>query len=296
MRHFCILTNESKDADMVITNRIRDFIVSNGGDCVLLKNPFEDSDFSSLEEDIQLYDTTMIPESCESLLVLGGDGTIISAARRLGNREIPIVGINLGTLGFLSVVEKHNIEKALTLLFEDKYNVENRMLLSVTTHSGGEVKTFNALNDVTVTRNGLSRMITTDVYINEELIGSYSGDGCMVTTPTGSTGYNLSAGGPVITPENELMCITPICPHTLYNRSIIVSAKEKIKIVIGERRKSREEEAFATIDGQIAISLNTGGFVTVEKATAVTKLIRFEGRSYFKVLHSKLEKYPASEW
>ncbi len=298
MHHFSIFTNRSKDTDGKVTDGIVDYIASKGGDCIRLKDiPLQtdnEADDGTAEDNAELtsfcFNNSEIPANCECLLVLGGDGTIIEASKSLGDVSIPIVGINLGTLGFLSVVEKNKIYEAIDRLFEDDYRIENRMLLSVSVFTEGTERNYTALNDVTITRSGLSRMICTDVYINDELVGSYSGDGCLVATPTGSTGYNLSAGGPIIVPESELMCFTPICPHTLYNRSIIVSGRDEIKIVIGERRKSQSVESFATIDGQTAVRLNTGDYIRVIRAEGVTRLIRFSENSYFGVLHSKLKR------
>lgn len=295
MRHFCIATNNSKDKKMEVTRRIEKYILSHGGECTVLED-LHDSRVSEDEKpSFNFFDSSMIPENAECILVLGGDGTIIEASRSLSGRDIPLVGINLGHLGFLSVVDKNNIEEALDNLLNDRFKIEKRMLLSVKVVKAGKETVNNALNDVSITRNGISRMICTDVYINDELVGSYQGDGCLVATPTGSTGYNLSAGGPVIVPESELMCITPICPHTLYNRSIIVSNMDRVRIVIGSRRKTKNAEAYATIDGQMAVGLDAGDYVEVEKAEAVTGLITFPGHSYFRVLHSKLERYPSAE-
>ena len=163
------------------------------------------------------------------------------------------------------------------------------MMLKVSFEGSEKSTSCLALNDVTITRSGLSRIIKTDVFVNGEAVGSYLGDGCLVSTPTGSTGYNLSAGGPIVTPEAKLMCITPICPHSLNQRSIVVSGEDRIKIVIGEKKKSQDTESFATIDGQMAVRLNSGDSILVERANTVTKFVRFPEQSYFSVLKAKLE-------
>lgn len=291
MKRFCLLANKSKDPDFKVSGEIEKMIIDAGGECTFLGDPLENCNLleGTLNSDsVRLNNIAEIPLGTECVIVLGGDGTIIETARTVGNKEIPIVGINLGTLGFLSVIEKNDAGKAIIDLIEDRFIIEKRMLLRVTSFCGGKTSRCMALNDVTVTRSGLSRMIRTDLYLNDELVGPYYGDGILVSTPTGSTGYNLSAGGPIVTPEAELMCVTPICPHTLHNRSIIVSANDRIKIVIGEKKKSQETESFATIDGQMALRLNCGDYILVEKADTVTKLIRFPGQSYFNLLHSKL--------
>ena len=290
MKKFCVITNKSKDSEFETTNKIEALISSLGGNCVLLGDPLDNSkaipenlkSFNKLEEEIR--------SGCECVIVLGGDGTIIETARAVGDKEIPLVGINLGTLGFLSCMEKDRIDYAIKELIDDRFTIENRMLLKVTSSSNGKISTCLALNDVTVTRSGLSRIIKTDVWVNGEEVCSYFGDGCLVSTPTGSTGYNLSAGGPIVTPEARLMCITPICPHTLNNRTIIVSGEDKIRIVIGEKKKSQDTESFATIDGQMAVRLNSGDFIDVEQSGIVTKFVRFPEQSFFKVLKSKLNR------
>lgn len=275
MKRFCVITNRSKDSENAVTKQTESLIESFGGKCILLGDPRNKN--------------VEIPE-CDCIIVLGGDGTILETARAVGEREIPMVGINLGTLGFLSVIDKSKIEYAVKELIEENYRIENRMLLKVTSSSGGKLSTCLALNDVTITRSGLSRLIKTDVFVNGETVGSYSGDGCLVATPTGSTGYNLSAGGPIVTPEAKLMCITPICPHTFNSRTIVVSGEDKVRIVVGEQKKSQDTESFATIDGQMAVRLNAGDFIDVEQAKTVVKFIRFPEHSYFNVLNSKLNR------
>ncbi|MBR4343806.1 MAG: NAD(+)/NADH kinase [Lachnospiraceae bacterium] len=291
MKRFGVITNKSKDGNLEVTKKIEELISSLGGECVLFGDPlngFKDG----FENDKVVFDKKCrnLLKNLECIIVLGGDGTIIETARALDGREIPIVGINLGTLGFLSCIEKNQTEYAIKELVEDRFSIEERMLLKVTSSSNGKISTCLALNDVTVTRGGFSRIIRTDVFVNGEAVGSYLGDGCLVSTPTGSTGYNLSAGGPIVTPEAKLMCITPICPHTLNNRSIVVSGNDKIRIVIGEKKKYQDIESFATIDGQMAVRLNIGDYIDVEKADAVTKFVRFPEQSYFSVLKAKLDR------
>ena len=289
MKKFCIITNRSKDSDFSVTKRIETLISSFGGSSVVLGDPLNTEINSSVEQQKSFsvkHEDSL--SQCEGIIVLGGDGTILETARAIGNREIPMVGINLGTLGFLSVIDKSEIEDAVKRLIKDEFIIENRMLLKVSVLSEGKNTSCLALNDMTITRSGLSRLIKTDVFINGQAVGSYSGDGCLVSTPTGSTGYNLSAGGPIVTPEAKLMCITPICPHTFNSRTIVVSGDEKVRIVIGEKKKSQDTESFATIDGQIAVRLNSGDHVDVEQADTVAKFIRLQGHSFFNLLHMKL--------
>ena len=291
MKKFCIITNTSKDSDFAVTNKIESLISLYGGKCTVLGDPLNNILNSSVEEQKKFSsEHDNILSDCDGIIVLGGDGTILETARAMGEREIPLIGINLGTLGFLSVIEKSRIDYAIKELFEENYTIENRMQLKITASSGGKISSCLALNDVTVTRSGLSRLIKTDVFINGQAVGSYSGDGCLVATPTGSTGYNLSAGGPIVTPEAKLMCVTPICPHTFNSRTIVVSGDDKVRIVIGEQKKSQDTESFATIDGQMAVRLNSGDYIDIEQADTVVKFIRFPEHSYFNVLNTKLNR------
>ncbi|MBO4510661.1 MAG: NAD(+)/NADH kinase [Lachnospiraceae bacterium] len=289
MKKFCVITNKSKDSSFETTKKIETLITSYGGSCVLLGDPLNGV-LNSAPENSKGFDPehASVLSDCECVIVLGGDGTILETSRAIGEMEIPMVGINLGTLGFMSCIEKSRIDYAIKELVEDNFTIENRMLLKVTSLSGNKKSTCLALNDVTVTRSGLSRLIKTDVLVNGQAVGSYSGDGCLVSTPTGSTGYNLSAGGPIVTPEAKLMCITPICPHTFNSRTIVVSGDDKVRIVIGEKKKLQDTESFATIDGQMAVRLGSGDYIDVEQAETVAKFIRLPGQSYFNVLNLKL--------
>ncbi|MCR5726846.1 MAG: NAD(+)/NADH kinase [Lachnospiraceae bacterium] len=290
MKRFCIITNKSKDESFEVTKKIEALISQYGGSSVSFSDPLiGESELSATE--IKQLGTKYgeLLKDCECAIVLGGDGTILETSRAIGDIEIPMIGINLGTLGFLSCIEKSQVELAVKKLVEDNFTIENRMLLNVKYNCKGITETYVALNDVTVTRSGLSRVIRTDVYINGEAVSSYWGDGCLVATPTGSTGYNLSAGGPIVTPEARLMCITPICPHTFNSRTIVVSGEDRVRIVIGEQKKFQDTESFVTIDGQIAKPLNSGDWIEVEQAEKKAKFIRFSEQSYFNVLKAKLK-------
>ncbi len=291
MKKFAIITNSSKDKDLLFSKKVEALISSLGGESLFLGDPLIRAvSISDGEKAVFGESVERKLEDCECIIVLGGDGTIIETARALGDRTIPLVGINLGTLGFLSCIEKNRMEYAVKELIEDRFTIEDRMMLKISFPGMKDSNSCFALNDVTITRSGLSRIIQTDVYVNGDAVGSYFGDGCLVSTPTGSTGYNLSAGGPIVTPEAKLMCISPICPHSLNHRSIVVSGDDKIRIVIGESKKSPDTESFATIDGQIFVKLNRGDIIDIEQAEKKIKFIRFPGQSYFKVLKTKLER------
>ena len=205
------------------------------------------------------------------------------------NRRIPILGINFGTLGFLAEIEQQYTFKALDSLFQDQYEIELRQMLDgVIVNDSKQGYQGLALNDIVITRSGFSRIITMEVYVNGEQVSSYRGDGVIISTPTGSTGYNLSAGGPVIKPDTKATIITPICPHSLNSRSIIVSANDEIQIRIRKSKKTQLEEAIATFDGRKAIQLKTEDTVVVQKATEDTRLIKVSKNSFFDILRTKL--------
>ena len=234
-----------------------------------------------------MYDIETQEELAELLtkaVVLGGDGTLIRAANRLLGTGIPIFGINLGTLGFLTETGIAGMEQALGQLVNGEYDMETRMMLQV---NAGEDFTDTALNDVVITRSGFSRLISVRVYVNEKLVDTYRGDGVIIATPTGSTGYNLSAGGPVVLPNASLIVITPICPHSLNARSIIVSDKDSLRLVIEKEKKTQEEEAIVTVDGRNAKELRAADWITIEKSAGVTHLVKLKDRTFFEILREK---------
>ncbi|CRZ33690.1 NAD+ kinase [Herbinix hemicellulosilytica] len=287
MDRFLIITNEDKDKDNIITEHISRYIKESGKKAVL-------ANVRSLEESKEAYDSLDV----ECAIVLGGDGTIIRCATHLMNMNIPILGINLGTVGFLAEIEKNHTIDALNKLFADDYVVENRIMLRGELYKGNchissDDKYFYegyALNDIVITRMGLSRIISMQIFVNDQLIDDYRGDGVIISTPTGSTAYNLSAGGPIIASKADVMVITPICPHSLSPRSVVVSAEDNIMIVIRESKKTQPDEAIATFDGQNVIELGTNDKIIIRKAEHVTKLIRLNNTSLFEVLRSKLNK------
>lgn len=282
MNNFCIITNQNKDHDLKTTLQVVEYLKEHGKTCHIM---------STLKDCNENYvtDLSCLSNDVECAIVLGGDGTIIQAANDLIGRNIPILGINLGTLGFLAEIEKHNIYQALDSLLSGDYKIENRDMLHGEIFSDDNLcYTGDALNDIVITRSGFSRIISVEIYVNEELVSNFRGDGVIVSTPTGSTGYNLSAGGPVIKPDASAIIITPICPHTLSSRSIIVSSKDFIKIKIGHSKKTQEEEAIATFDGRTAIQLQTDDIVTVSQAKENTKLIKMYQNSFFDILRTKI--------
>ena len=284
MKKFALLTNYSKDKRLVYTRMIKTYITENGGSYWIpryISEPDKDGD--------QRYDFSDMPEDIECVLVLGGDGTLLQAARELLQRHIPLLGINLGTLGFLTSAEKSELPKCLDSVLDDSCSIDERMMLEGVVYHGSEKIQMNiAHNDVIIARAGFSRLVELKIYVNGELLSIYNADGIIVSTPTGSTGYSLSAGGPIIFPQTDVIVITPICPHSLQARSLVVSGEDRIMIEIGRRRKTQKEEAMVTFDGRSAQELETGDRIEIYKAQETTQLIRLKGRSFYQVLQNKI--------
>ena len=284
MKKFALLTNYSKDKRLVYTRMIKTYITENGGSYWIpryISEPDKDGD--------QRYDFSDMPEDIECVLVLGGDGTLLQAARELLQRHIPLLGINLGTLGFLTSAEKSELPKCLDSVLDDSCSIDERMMLEGVAYHGSEKIQMNiALNDVIIARAGFSRLVELKIYVNGELLSIYNADGIIVSTPTGSTGYSLSAGGPIIFPQTDVIVITPICPHSLQARSLVVSGEDRIMIEIGRRRKTQKEEAMVTFDGRSAQELETGDRIEIYQAQETTQLIRLKGRSFYQVLQNKI--------
>ena len=284
MKKFALLTNYSKDKRLVYTRMIKTYITENGGSYWIpryISEPDKDGD--------QRYDFSDMPGDIECVLVLGGDGTLLQAARELLQRHIPLLGINLGTLGFLTSAEKSELPKCLDSVLDDSCSIDERMMLEGVAYHGSEKIQMNiALNDVIIARAGFSRLVELKIYVNGELLSIYNADGIIVSTPTGSTGYSLSAGGPIIFPQTNVIVIKPICPHSLQARSLVVSGEDRIMIEIGRRRKTQKEEAMVTFDGRSAQELETGDRIEIYKAQETTQLIRLKGRSFYQVLQNKI--------
>ena len=201
------------------------------------------------------------------VIVLGGDGYVIQAAKRFAGSHVPIFGVNFGTLGFLTEVEKPRIQKALYEILSGNYEVEKRMALTgrVQKTSVGEAIGI-AINEFIIGKQDFGHMITANVYVDDELMDTYVADGILVSTPTGSTAYNLSAAGPVLVPSMEAMIITPICPHSLNKRSLVVSSDSKLRIEVGKTKENYQDEAAIRGDGQMLWTVSTGDVVWIEKA------------------------------
>ena len=277
MNNILIIANKQKDINLEITEQIRHHISRLGAVCNIYDQ--YDRDVSSID----------IPEGTQCILVIGGDGTILAAARMLVGSNIPLLGINLGTLGFLADVNLADLSKTLDLLLQDQYQVENRIMLTAEVYKQGEkAATYIALNDFNINRFGASRVIGLKVDINGSVIDRYRADGVIVCTPTGSTGYNLSAGGPIINPTCKNFVITPICPHSLTARSIVLAKEDVVTVEVEQIRSNIKEEAIISFDGREGLSLFPGDQVKIYKSQEVTPFIKATEVSFVQILKEKL--------
>lgn len=223
----------------------------------------------------------------DAVIVLGGDGTFLSAARAFFGRNIPLLGFNLGHLGFLMENDVEMVDEVLTKLLAGDYRIEERMMLEGRVfRNKKQIHGFVGLNDIVINKGAFSRLIEIKVYIENDLFITYPGDGLIVATPTGSTAYSLSAGGPIINPGIESLIITPICPHMISSRSIIIGADEEISLEMARP----QQKAVITIDGQEGVALGKKDIIKVRKAAEKTKLIRFADWSYYRLLASRIQQ------
>ncbi|MCR5670612.1 MAG: NAD(+)/NADH kinase [Butyrivibrio sp.] len=277
MDNFCIVVNRLKDVDLKVTDYITRYLESKGKSCVVAKELPEDQDSIRKHRSV-------IPEPCECVIVLGGDGTVLQAAGSVGERNIPLIGVNLGTVGYLAEVERAGIDAALERLISGDYEIEERMMLE---GRFGDKKDC-ALNDIVITRNNTAA-INYNIYVNDLFLYSYHADGIILSTPTGSTGYNMSAGGPIVEPSGSMILITPVCPHTLNSRSLVLSPQSKITVEIAKGRDNMPQTALASFDGNIMPVMNSGDKIYIERSNMTTRIIRLNRVSFLENIGKKLE-------
>ncbi len=275
MNRFCIVANTEKDVGYEVAKQIKSYLEQHGRIARIV------SDAHAVNHQ----------ESMDLAIILGGDGTMIQAAKVLAKLDLPMIGVNLGTLGFLTEIEKPNMLAALDDVLSGQCWTQNRIALTGSAKLGNVEQTLGlAINDFIIGKRGFGRMITTQVYVNDELADTYVADGVLIATPTGSTAYNLSAGGPVLSPAMEGFIITPICPHSLNKRSIVVSAQDRIKVKVGQTRANIIDEATVSVDGQLLNDAQTGDTIEIYKATEKIQLVRFEETGFFQRMRNKLNR------
>ncbi len=273
MNKFIIFANTDKDKNLALSKKITEYLKQKGAEASIVCDAVLDK--IAMDE---------IAQGVDAAIVLGGDGTMLRATGGIGIYDIPLIGINLGTLGFLTEVEESNVFEALDRLLEDRYIIEKRMMIEGTVGD----KTFHSLNDIVITRAGFSRVIGLNVYVNGQLLDTYEADGVIVATPTGSTGYNLSAGGPIVSPKTKVIVVTPIAPHSLTSKSVVFDSSDEIKIEIAKKRKTQDTEAIASFDGENSIDLAAGDVVCAKISSRIVRLIKMHDINFYSVLRDKI--------
>ncbi|MBO4375940.1 MAG: NAD(+)/NADH kinase [Lachnospiraceae bacterium] len=270
MEHIFVRTNTAKDPDLKITKKIKGYIEDMGMRCTL-----------STE--------AKLPADADGILVLGGDGTMLNVAGETLDAELPILGINLGTMGYLTEVPLEKAKAAIERLANEEYTVSERMMLEGSvTRDGKVIYEGFALNDIVLTRQGSLRIIHFDTTVNKQTFNEYDADGLIVATPTGSTGYNMSAGGPIVEPGAKVMVMTPICAHMFNSRSIVLSGKDEIGIYVNADRTGHDQMVEVTFDAEHNLSLTTGDVINVKQASKVTRIVRLNEASFITALHQKM--------
>ena len=273
MKNYAINVNSHKDISGKILSIIKEFIYTN----VMDSNVVIFYDSIDLDKKENSY--------FDFIIVLGGDGTILSTARAVAQFGIPIMGINIGNLGFLADIESGEINNALKNLMENKFYVEERTMLHCDVLSGeNSIFSYNCLNDIVLSKGTLSRIVKYEIHIDNSFYTSFSADGVILSTPTGSTAYSLSAGGPIMYPTLDLISITPICPHSLGIRTLVIDNHSIVTILFNENF----EKNYLTVDGQESLLLSKENKVIIKTAPWKCKLIKFDNYNYFNVLRKKI--------
>lgn len=272
MRKIGININSTKDEDGKVLK----------GVCNLINKHFPDSELITYKDSVKLNEESS--KDLDIVIALGGDGTILGVARALEKYDVPILGVNIGNLGFLASSEMNHLEAALEELKLGKYVLEQRIMIQCTLPRRDDKTYYVALNDIVISKGPLSRVVNFDIYIDDKLYSQYRADGLIVATPTGSTAYSLSAGGPIIYPTLDIISLTPICPITFGIKTIVLDSKNKVSI----RMKPNQESVYLTTDGQMVLELNSDEEVLIQVLPRKCSFVKFDDYNYFKVLRKKI--------
>ena len=281
MKRVGIVPNLEKDIDFKVTKRIVNFLIQKGYTPLIEKRITHETGLENFfcEED-------KLCAMSDFLVVLGGDGTLLSVGRRTAKYKIPLLGINLGNLGFLTASENHDAEEAIQKVLNQDYKLEKRLMLEASINTEKERTTgILALNDICITRGVFSKMVQINVFINTEYVNTFRADGMIISTPTGSTAYNLSAGGPILKPDTEIIAITPICPHTLHTRPIVVSADDVVTVEVCTHTSG---DFAISADGQEGIALKSENVVQVKRSKDYVTIIKTNNMGFYDILRQKL--------
>ena len=283
MKRFLVIVNEQKSDAQDVGLQIKKYLEQHQCQCRVHKvgGKFTAEGSDAIPKEVV--------KDAECVLVLGGDGTLIRVAARIQEYNLPMLGINMGTMGFLTEIEPNQIAGALDKLMHGEYTIEERMMIAGCVRTAGvQSEEQVALNDVVLTRAGSLRVVEFNIYVNGAYLHSYKADGVIISTPTGSTGYNLSAGGPIVEPQAAMLLITPICPHTLNSRTIVLSKDDYIEVEIGPARNEELEKAEVVFDGYRKVLLQTGDRVCIRNSESRTRIIKINERSFLEILRRKM--------
>lgn len=282
MKNIGLLSNLEKDRIAPLVDEICSWLGNQG--ITLLKD--EKSACGTTPGTLVCTRQEMV-ERADCLIVLGGDGTLLHSARLAAPFGVPIFGVNLGRLGFLTEVDIPHIHLALERLLTGQYTIEERMMLEAgVIREGQPYEPVTGLNDAVITKGGFARLIVLDTFVDGQHYNTYHADGVIVATPTGSTAYSLSAGGPLVVPDLDLMVVTPICPHALWARPLVIAAGSEVRVTL----LSRQGEVMLTMDGQHGMRLTYGDIVKVRRAEHRAKFIKLNNRTFFNILREKLKE------
>lgn len=277
-----IIPNEARDKDYKYTKELINIIADRA-------NILMEKKHAVIGMDVKFVDEAEILEKSDAAIALGGDGTILSAAKALARYDVPVLGINLGHLGFLAEVEPACMKEAVDSLVGGRYIIENRAMIKAKVYRSGEViAEFHALNDIVVSRATFSRLLGLKTSVGTHLLDSFVADGVILSTPTGSTAYSLSAGGPILDPSLEVMLINPVCPHTMHTRPMVVPLDSEVKVEL--EKGHYNEDAFVSADGAEGIKLMEGDIVWATKSRYFTKLIKITDQTFYDTVRLKLSE------
>ena len=265
MRNFLLIANQGKPAAMEVAAQVETYLAERGCVC-----------------------TWEVTEETECIIVFGGDGTLLQAARDLREHDLPILGVNLGSLGYLAEVDKDDVYEALELVITDTATSEPRMMLHGQVYRGDQILYDDvALNDIAIGSQGLT-VLHFRVYVNDQYLTTYQGDGMVVATPTGSTAYSLSAGGPVVSPQASMMVLTPVSPHTLFSRSIVLEADCQVELEILKHPSRKDVVGFVGFDGNQIMDLEPGDRICIRRSQLTTDIIKYNHLNFIETLRKKM--------
>lgn len=281
MNRFCVIANMEKSNAAMFAKQIKEYLERKKCVCKIIKNECVEENGNRFYTDVN-----EIPADTECIIVLGGDGTMIQAAKDTGDLGIPLYGINIGGVGFLTESETDSMWDNFDKLIKDEHRIESRIMLEA--FIPGKDNRDYALNDVAILKREYGKLIKFEVYINGELLDSFFADGIIISTPTGSTGYNLSAGGPVISPSVNALVVTPVCPHSLNDRSFVIDGDDVIDIKLLEGKNSHTDSAVISVDGRMFDTIESGQVFRMKKSSKETGIVLTQKTNFYHKMRSKL--------